>query len=330
MDRKLLLLVAAAAVAAAPGAIPAARADRLGGNFRGPGDSYRVHQDPPAAAESRADQDPLLASLRRDLPFLSGVEAGRKEAEFRGRPLLVFFVLPGCGVCESIAGGAFRDAEVLDLASRFVPVLANAEKEESFGLAHGVRTIPTILLLDAAGLEVARAEGAADPARVAAALREGQKRAGAARPTPAARALERAAALLSRALKAKDWRTLLGTAATIEKTGHDGPEREEARAARREAAREAAARLDAARGQIGDTGRDGARRALAQIARDFEGLEEAIEAGKLLKELESARPVALRFRGGLRPAVGQGPVTIDPRFPAPERVVPLPPQEPDP
>ncbi len=45
MNRRLLLTVLTVALAAAWGGSPGARADRLGGNFRGPGDKYIVRED---------------------------------------------------------------------------------------------------------------------------------------------------------------------------------------------------------------------------------------------------------------------------------------------
>ncbi len=302
MDRKLLVLAAAVGSTLAPGTIPDALADRLGANYRGPWDTYRVHEDLPPPAKPPSERDPLLASLDLDLPFLSGFKAGREEARFRGRPLLVFYALPGSGACASTAGRVFRDAAVRELAAGFVPVVANAGKERVFGISYGLKTIPSILLLDTAGLELGRAEGEVDADLAAAALREALKKAGAVRPTPAAQALEAAAVLLSRSRKAKDWKALLRTAASIEKIGHDGPEREEARRARDEAAREAAARLEAAKGSIRRDREDAARLALAKIAREFEGLDEAVEATELLRALVAPKTTAAGFAARLRPA----------------------------
>jgi thioredoxin-like negative regulator of GroEL len=345
MDRRLLLLAAAFVAALAPGAIPGARADRLRGNYRGPGDRYQVREDPLAPADSPAEPDPLLASLRLDRPFVSGIEAGRREAEFRGRPLLVFLVLPGCDLCVSVAERALRDAEVLDLAGRFVPVAADAEKEEAFGVAHGVRTFPTILLFDAAGREIGRVEGAVDAPRAAAALREGLKKAGAPRPSPEARSLEKAAAHLSRARDAKDWRSLLAHVAIIERKRHDGAETEEARAARGEAAREAASRLDAARRCMEDGERARARRSLERIAHDFAGLRESVEATDLLYALGGSMQAGAGAAGRLRAGPGSDPragdvpasLTEAQPVPDPDGTLPFnpvspekPPPEPDP
>jgi hypothetical protein len=323
MVRKPGLLAAVLAASLAAGAIPEARADRLGGNYRGPDDRCAIREDPLSPAASPPARDPLLASLGLEEPFLSGVAAGRREAEFRGRPLLVYLVLPGCDLCASVADRAFRDAEVLDLASRFVPVVADAEAEEAFGVARGVRTIPTILLLDAAGREAGRAEGAVDARRVAALLREGLRRTGAPRPTPAARALEKAAALLARAREAGDWRALLGAAAAIEKVGRDGPERAAARAALGEAAREAGSRLEEARGLVREGDATGARRALARIARDFDGLEASAEAAALLRAMEGPRQETWRFRGRTGAPAVQDPRNPDPRLPL-QHVLPVP------
>jgi hypothetical protein len=241
------------------------------------------------------------------VPFLSGVEAGRREAEFRGRPMLVFCVLRGCSACAAVADAAFRDAEVADLASRFVPVLADADREEDFGIAHRVRTFPTILVLDPAGAEAGRVEGAADAARVADLLRKALKKPGLSRPTAAERDLGRASAALARARTAKDWRSLLAAASSIERIGHEGPELEGARAARREATAEAVVLLAAAKALIAKGMNGEARQALARIAREFEGVDEAVEAKNLLREMDGPKP-------GGGPPGGDGGSKVDPGF----------------
>jgi hypothetical protein len=300
MDRRLLLLAAVLTALLAPG-IPGARADRLGGNFRGPGDAYRSVEDPAAPGGLPEVRDPLLDAFGLDRRFVAGLEEGREEAVFRGRPMLVFLVVPGDGLCASVAERVFRDAGVRSLADRFVPVVVDAEKEERFGLAHRVRTLPTILLLDADGTEAGRADGFVDAAAAADLLRDGLRRARAARPTPGALALEKQAARLDRARKAKDWHAILEAAGAIEKTGRDGPERRDAREARAEALGEATARLEEAAVRLQDGRRGDARRLLARVVRDFEGFDAAARAAEMLLAMEGDG--ARQRRGGLFPAV---------------------------
>jgi hypothetical protein len=304
VNRRCLLLAAAATLLAM--STPAARADRLGGNYRGPDDTYRLHEETQASPEDAAARDPLLASFGLGRPFLAGVEAGRKEAAFRGRPLLVFWVLPGCNLCETVARGTFRDIEILDLASRCVATVADAEREAEFGIRNRVRTIPTILLLDAAGRETGRAEGVVDAARVAALLREAIRKFGPARPGSEARALERSAAEVAKSREAKDWRRVIAAADAVEKIGHEGPELELAREARREAAREATGRLDAARALIAQGERTDGRRLLERVARDFEGIEQSAVALSLLQDMNGARNATRRMGLGTSPSPATG------------------------
>jgi hypothetical protein len=310
MDRRIPLLAAGFAAAMALGSLPEARADRLGGNFRGPNDLYRVREDAfaPTRARPAAAQDTLGPSLGLKLPYVLGVDAGRKEAQFRGRPLVLFFALEGCGKSAGVAARVFRDAEVAALCGRTVLALADSDREEESGIRLGVRTLPTILVLDGDGFESSRVEGAAGADRVLAALREVLRISGPARPVPAARDLEKEGALLARARRAKDWKAVLASALAIERIGHEGPELAEARAARDEASREAAGRLEAAKRRL-DDGKPGARRAVSEVAGLFAGLPEAEEAEGLLQEVESARPKSSGIRLGLRsagtPARGQ-------------------------
>jgi len=324
MDRgSRIFLTAALAWAVLPASLPSARADRLGGNYRGPRDVYVFREDPVAPAESTERVDPLLASLGLDSPFRTGIEAARHEAEFRGRPLLVFFVLRNCPLGESAAERAFGDAEVLDLVTRFVPVVMDAEEEEVFGVTHGVRTLPTILLYDRAGKETARAEGVVDASRVVALLREGLRLAGPARPSPKARALGRNALLLSRARAAKNWREVLDASSDIERIGHAGPEMDEARTAVREASEEAALRLEEVRHRILEGGTVPARKDLEEIVRVFGGLKEAREAADLLVVLEESRSASGTRSGRLRPFGASNTNVLDSALPG-QAVIPDP------
>ncbi|NUN53280.1 MAG: hypothetical protein HUU06_10920, partial [Planctomycetaceae bacterium] len=55
MNRRMLLGLAALALALAWGTAPGARADRLGGNYRGPGDLYVLREDAKKTAPEAGD-----------------------------------------------------------------------------------------------------------------------------------------------------------------------------------------------------------------------------------------------------------------------------------
>ena len=63
MDRRLLGLAAAAVAAIGTWTAPEARADRLGGNFRGPDDTYSTREDAPAPEPVRARPDGVLTPV---------------------------------------------------------------------------------------------------------------------------------------------------------------------------------------------------------------------------------------------------------------------------
>ena len=300
MARRLPVVAAALLAALGPFWTPEARADRLGGNFRGPADRYESREDARAPAAPSRAPDTLLASLGLDAAFVSGLDAGRKEAAFRGRPLLVLFALPGSADSEAMAA-ALADAGRQGLLARFVPVVVDADREDAFGVARGLHAIPTLLILDASDRELARAEGAAGTMRVAETLRRAQYLAAAPRPTAEARAIEHAASHLARALKSKDWAGAIRAAAAIEKAGHEGPEAEDARRAIGAAVEEAAARIERARRLLGEGERTEARRTLVRVVREFDGLPEAADAAALLAELTAPGGTAQGLRGSFRP-----------------------------
>jgi tetratricopeptide (TPR) repeat protein len=224
--------------------------------------------------------------LHGDLPFAATLESGRAEAQWRGKPLLVFYSLKGDDASLRVAGTAFKDAAVVARASAFVPVLVDADADERFGLERGVKTVPTILLLDPRGREAGRAAGNAGPAEVLQALDEALKRIGSLTPPKEARDLAKAAAALDQALAKGEWKAVLKSARSIEKIDHAGPELDAARKAVAAATEEAGRRLAAAKKLVKDGKRDEARAEFRRIVRDFPGLDAAVEAKNLVKEMD--------------------------------------------
>ncbi len=233
---------------------------------------------------------PAADPLHGDLPFLPSLESARAEAAWRGKPLLVFYCLRDDAISLSVADSTFRDAAVAVRASAFVPVLVDAEADERFGLEHSVKTVPTILLLDREGREAGRSPGNAGPADVLRVLDEALRRTGPRRPTKEARAVEKAAADLEQALAKGEWRSVLRAVVAIERIAHPGPEADAAAKARSAAADESARRLAEAKKLLKDGRRDEGRAALRRIVKDFPGLDAAVEAKNLVKEMDGPAP----------------------------------------
>ncbi|MDB4927635.1 MAG: Cytochrome c-type biosis protein DsbD [Myxococcaceae bacterium] len=108
------------------------------------GGVWLVAYEPPAPAIAWVAPTPDLAALARA----------------RHQPVLVDFGATWCAACEELLQHTFSDAAVRQEARRFVTVRVDATEStpalDALQARHHVRGLPTVLLLDATGREVAR------------------------------------------------------------------------------------------------------------------------------------------------------------------------------
>jgi hypothetical protein len=190
-----------------------------------------------------------------------------------------------------LAGSAFKDPEVVKQVSRFVPVLVDGDADAEFGKDYAVRGFPHTVFADPKGKKIAAVVGAVDTKVFLDEVKSALKKIGPVRLKKAAKDLEDAAEDLAKAREKKDWRATLKAAAAIEKIGHEGTALADARKAKAEAAEEAAKRLDEAKAARKDGKADEAKKLLRRIVSEFEGLDAAVEARNLLKEMDGPPPV---------------------------------------
>ena len=113
-------------------------------------------QFPHSSAESSAGPK-LLA--RGNLQFIEGYQAGYEAAMRQGKPMLLFFTAEWCHFCHQMAGEAFTDSRVVNLADRFVCVLVDADAERTVCNQFQVRGYPTIQFVSPRGSTLNRITG---------------------------------------------------------------------------------------------------------------------------------------------------------------------------
>jgi len=189
-----------------------------------------------------------------------------------------------------LAGSAFKDADVVKLAEKFVPILVDGDVDKTFGTEFGVSGFPNTVFADPKGKKVSFVAGAVDTKEFLGVIKGALKKIGPVAPKKAVKELEEAAAALSKAREKGDWKAALKAAGAIEKIKHEGAAMEAARKAKADAAEEAGRRLEAARALLKDGKAPEARTAAAKIASEFEGLDAATAAKDLVKEIDAAAP----------------------------------------
>ena len=189
-----------------------------------------------------------------------------------------------------MAGSAFKDADVVKLAAKFVPILVDGDVDKAFGTEYGVSGFPNTVFADPKGKKVSVVEGAADAKAFLGEVKSALKKIGPVAPRKAVKELEDAAAALAKAQEKKDWRATLKSAAAIVKINHEGPALDAARKAKADAEEEAGRRLDAAKALRKDDKPVEARAAAVKIMTEFEGTPAAESAKELVKEIDNPEP----------------------------------------
>jgi len=93
------------------------------------------------------------------LTWVTGLEAGTKEATAQKKPMMVDFYADWCSWCKKLDEETYTDATVIEKAKSFVCVKVNADEDKANGSKYKVEGLPTILFLDASGKEIHRVTG---------------------------------------------------------------------------------------------------------------------------------------------------------------------------
>ena len=107
----------------------------------------------PASTSSQAE------SAAARVSFVRGYLRGYEQARGEGKPMLVLFIVPGCGYCEQMVQEASADEQVARLSRRFVCILVDADEEPDICREFRVRGYPTIQFISPRGVPLNRLTG---------------------------------------------------------------------------------------------------------------------------------------------------------------------------
>ena len=105
----------------------------------------------------------MPAAARSEAAEWKDYDQGMAEAKKTGRPVLIDFYTTWCRECRKMEETTFSDpAAMRVLASRFVPVRVDAEKQPALASKYKIFGYPTFVVTDASGNAVAMKVGYMD------------------------------------------------------------------------------------------------------------------------------------------------------------------------
>jgi thioredoxin:protein disulfide reductase len=110
-----------------------------------------------------------------DIAWMSDEVDGRAKASAENKPVIIDFGAEWCPVCKKLEHNTFPDPAVRSEAQRFVAIRVDATDDEATAAVqkkYGVIGLPTVVLFDSAGNEIARFNDEVPPAKLAEAMKK--------------------------------------------------------------------------------------------------------------------------------------------------------------
>ena len=108
----------------------------------------------------------LLRASRPDevIPWRPSYAAAVDEARGSNKRTLVYFTASWCGPCQNLKHTTWADKGVEAALRDFVPVKVDIDQQRELAMQYRVEAVPTFVVLDASGVNVAQWSGASPPA----------------------------------------------------------------------------------------------------------------------------------------------------------------------
>lgn len=100
---------------------------------------------------------------KTSIAWLEKYDTALTQAKSEGKPVMVDFFATWCGPCIQMERNTYTDASVAEEMKNWVGVKVDVDKESKLAQEYNVESIPTLVVLNSDGKEVARYSGYMGP-----------------------------------------------------------------------------------------------------------------------------------------------------------------------
>lgn len=102
-----------------------------------------------------------------EISWQTSLDQARAAARAQNKPILIDFYATWCGPCKMLDEQTYKASGVISLVSQhFIPVKIDVDKQQAVSQQFNIEAMPTTILLDARGKEIARKVGFIDAAEM--------------------------------------------------------------------------------------------------------------------------------------------------------------------
>ena len=117
------------------------------------------------------------AKAHGPIAWTESLPQAQKTAAKEKKVIFIDFWATWCGPCKQMLSTTYQDKDVVARSKQFVPVLVDADKQQSLLQKYKVEAIPTVIFMDAKGKVLVRSTGFADRASFLKLMDEATKKA---------------------------------------------------------------------------------------------------------------------------------------------------------